>query len=265
MAEQHQQVRTPRSTTTNASMSTLSVNSDDSGMSYAIEDLNRGQIDFSIPDLSDIPCADTDGDTSQMSVTQESQVQEGDDNSTTGGNDDGHSWIFIHKYGERYTTREGKECIRCKVTNCSKTYSSVKKTTTTFIAHLVSAHGISENNGPHTQNNKRIGPLDSFLSKRTRTFDQNEFHKQFIKFLVSSKLPFTTSESKDLQQLLEMAQMAPTLTAVKLPSANTFTRKVCRCWNILCMRYRYNKSTGLLTGWILSRPLKNITYTMTRL
>ena len=214
-------------------MSTLSVHSDDSRMSYAMEDYNGSQMEFSVSGSLDLDgshgtnIGDTPGAPDTQDLHVEGNAQHDDANHEPSITDDGRSWIFVYKYGERYINEQGKERIRCKVRGCNKTYSSIKKTTTTFITHLSNAHGITESTGPHAQHKERGGPLDSFLTKRAKTFNQSEFHKQFIKFLVSSKLPFTTSENKDLQQLLEMAQMAPTISAIKLPGADTFTRKVC--------------------------------------
>lgn len=226
----------PTRSITNASMmSNLSFASDDSTrMSYAMDGPNGSEMDFSISGSTDASMYRNNDGSQDDGASQGSGMQGSlqehhyvDSNDQTSTNDEGRSWIFGYKYGERYVTEQGKERIRCKVGNCTKTYSSIKKTTTTFITHLRNSHGITEFTGPHAQQNKRGGPLDSFLAKRTRTFDQNEFHQQFIKFLVSGKLPFTTSENKQLQQLLEMAQTAPTMAAVKLPNADTFTRKVC--------------------------------------
>ncbi|KAJ8651461.1 hypothetical protein O0I10_012979 [Lichtheimia ornata] len=201
-------------------------------MSYSMDDRNGSEMEFSISGSMDAPTyrdndGAQDGDGPQAPGMQNAMQQEDDANTNdqASTSEEGRSWIFAYKYGERYMTEQGKERIRCKVGNCTKMYSSIKKTTTTFITHLRNSHGITEFTGPHAHDKKRGGPLDSFLAKRTRTFDQNEFNQQFIKFLVSGKLPFTTSENKHLQRSLEMAQTAPTMAAIKLPNAVTFARK----------------------------------------
>lgn len=160
---------------------------------------------------------------------------------TTGDEDndsDGGAWFFVHKYGTR-STSNGNPTIHCLVRNCGKHIASKYSSTSGFTRHLAT-HGIKKDVGPHIKSGeKRSGPLDTFVhGKPARSFQVEEFHRLFVRFLVSSKLPFTTCENAALQELLDMARNAPTAAAVQLPSASTCTRKVSNN-HTLCQTIKY--------------------------
>lgn len=75
---------------------------------------------------------------------------------------------------------------------------------------------------------------NKYIGKRARTFNAEDFQRVFVKFLVTSKLPFTTCKNAALQELLELARVAPTSSDVKLPSTSTCTRKVSNNRTYVC-------------------------------
>lgn len=177
-----------------------------------------------------------DGDSLLSPMDQDaSAFYQGSTESDEGDNDsDSGAWFFVHKYGIR-STRNGNPRIQCLVSNCHRHIASKYSSTSRFTRHLAS-HGIKKDVGPHIKSGeKRNGPLDMFVQgKRARTFQVEEFQRLFVKFLVSSKLPFTTCENAALQELLEMARIAPTASAVQLPSTSTCTRKVSNNHTCVC-------------------------------
>lgn len=150
---------------------------------------------------------------------------------------DSSAWVFVHKYGKRALKEDGSPAIQCLVGNCGKLIASKYSSTSGFIKHL-GKHQINKSNGPHVNSGDKRGPMDVFVhGKRARTFNAEEFQRVVVKFLVTSKLPFTTCENAALQELLELARIAPTASGVQLPSARTCTRKVSKSHIVWQIRF----------------------------
>ena len=135
-----------------------------------------------------------------------------------------HSWVFTGGWSTRVDDK-----IRCLYPGCiAKPLYGHNSNTSTIKNHLKRVHGITggiNNGSKHTGDNSTLAEAWTNI-KNARTFSNEEFMSRLLRFLVRSHLPFTIFEIADFQELLNFVQCAPERQLVKLPSADTMTRKV---------------------------------------
>jgi hypothetical protein len=136
------------------------------------------------------------------------------------------SWVINNKWAERENTPKGT-VTRCLYPGCKKTYITNGMTTTGIINHLSKNHHITQDSGMNDGSLSKQGPIDVLLhsNKQPRIFDPTQFDELLVRFMVTSKQPFTIVQSEAFQDLLNHATMA-TLHQVKLPSNDTMAGKV---------------------------------------
>ncbi|KAF9367282.1 hypothetical protein CPB97_005985, partial [Podila verticillata] len=99
-------------------------------------------------------------------------------------------------------------------------------TTSGINNHLTKTHRITTDSGVNDGRLSRAGPLDVLLQSSTqpRVFDPTRFDDLLVRFVVTTKQPFSIVKSPAFQDLLNHATMA-TVSQVKLPSDDTVAAK----------------------------------------
>ena len=135
-------------------------------------------------------------------------------------------WAFKNKWAERITIST-KNAVRCLYPGCKRTYITKTWTTTGINNHLIKYHRITADSGINDGSQSRRGPLDALLHSSTqpRVFDPTVFDDLLVRFIVTTKQPFSIVKSPALQALLDHVTMA-SVSQVKLPSDDTVAAKV---------------------------------------
>lgn len=157
-----------------------------------------------------------ESDTSQVNQTQLIQ-----------SNKRAKHWLY-----QWYDTemRQGNKFYICQQSSCKKPFKDPKGTTTGLKNHLIK-HGINEQSSKDTPFPSQ--GLDRFLAPNPlvpQRFDQQLFRDKLALFITTASLPYTIAENPHLQAVLNMAQIAPSLAHVKLPSDSTIPIDISRVY-----------------------------------
>jgi len=109
-----------------------------------------------------------------------------------------------------------------------KGWVSQRSSTSNIRTHLITDHKLHQKS--HGIQSFRSGGIEDALTtqgKRSSAhFSTDALERQVCKILVRHKLPYTFAEWPLIQELLELAQSAPSSDALKLPSNDTIARRV---------------------------------------
>jgi len=121
--------------------------------------------------------------------------------------------------------------MRCLYPGCKATYVAPDMTTTGINTRLRKVHHITGESGVNDGSLSRRGPLDSLLqqSRQPEVFDPTKYDDLLVRFVVTTKQPFSIVRSQAFQDLLNHATMA-TVAQVQLPSQDTMAKKVYICY-----------------------------------
>lgn len=135
-------------------------------------------------------------------------------------------WALKNKWAERVETKKGT-VVHCRFSGCKREYISTTMTTTGINRHLLKSHHITQDSNVNDGSLSKQGPLDTMFnsSSRPRIFDPTRFDDLLVRFVVTTKQPFTIVESVAFQDVLNHATMA-SVSQVKLPSGDTMATKV---------------------------------------
>ncbi|KAF9113207.1 hypothetical protein BGX30_007003, partial [Mortierella sp. GBA39] len=107
------------------------------------------------------------------------------------------------------------------------TISTMELPSPALSATTSSAH--HDSNGIFAGAAGTIANAFAIQGKRTRDeFSKDELERQVCKILVHHKLPYTFGESKFLSDLLRLAHAAPSVDDLKIPSNDTFARRMAK-------------------------------------
>jgi len=137
-------------------------------------------------------------------------------------------WAIKNKWAERATSSKSNGVIvRCLYPGCKQTYATSSMTTSGINNHLGKVHRITRDSGVNDGSLSRGGPLDVLLRSSTqpRAFDPTSFNDLLVRFIVTTKQPFSIVKSPAFQELLNHATMANE-PQVRLPSDDTMATKV---------------------------------------
>jgi hypothetical protein len=135
-------------------------------------------------------------------------------------------WAIKNKWAERVVSSKST-IIRCLYPGCKQKYDTKTMTTSGINNHLTKVHRITPDSGINDGSLSRGGPLDAFLhsAMQPRIFDPTKFDDLLVRFVVTTKQPFSIVTSPAFQDLLNHATMAAE-SQVKLPSNDTMATKV---------------------------------------
>jgi len=138
------------------------------------------------------------------------------------------SWVWQWARKEKDDT--GNIRVYCTVPRCTnrKGWAMVSSSTSNIRRHLINDHKLNEN-GTGLGNLQVRSIEEAFNNQGKRTsahFSKELLEQQVCKVLVRHKLPFLIVESPHMQELLEIARLAPTMDDLKLPSKDTISRRV---------------------------------------
>lgn len=135
-------------------------------------------------------------------------------------------WAITNKWAERVDTPNGI-FIKCLFPGCKSKYETKSMTTSGINNHLFKIHRIHKESNPNDGSLSNQGPLDILFNSdsRPRIFDPTRFDDLLVRFVVTTKQPFTIVKSPALQELLNHATMA-SISQVKLPSDDSMAAKV---------------------------------------
>ncbi|KAG2208596.1 hypothetical protein INT45_000620 [Circinella minor] len=126
--------------------------------------------------------------------------------------------------------RQGIKFYTCQQSSCKKRFKDPKGSTTGLKNHLIK-HGINEQSSKDTPFPSQ--GLDRFLAPNPlvpQRFDQQLFRDKLALFITTASLPYTIAENPHFQAVLNMAQIAPSLAHVKLPSDSTIPIDILRVY-----------------------------------
>ncbi|KAF9577130.1 hypothetical protein BGW38_007858, partial [Lunasporangiospora selenospora] len=119
--------------------------------------------------------------------------------------------------------------ITCLHPGCKVIYKNKDGSTGNIGRHLQDDHYLDANFINNSAFVPRQGPMDSMVvrgvKRSAEPWSKRDFEEAYLKFIITSKSSFRTIRNPSLQQLLNLANGAPSKAFVKLPSVNTLRRK----------------------------------------